>query len=164
MAFLVAFQWLFGRQPEIGHHEFEDMVKDLSPEWTFSSSEEMAEYIDGLIDENPIFVSNADLDSPVVAQVQKKTIYDSNTGQKASYIDRNPENKENLSYDEFIGKAKAMFADADYVYVIIDVSDNMINISGLLDELDSKSEEVTMAYECNGNYIREKYTLLRVKL
>ena len=162
--FLIGCQWLYGRQPQIGHHEFEDLVKDLSSEWTFSSSKEMAEYIDEMPDKMPVFVSNADLDSPVVALVQDKVIYDPYTGQQATFINRNPEEKEQLSYDGFVDKANEMFADAGYAYVIIDVSDNMVNISGLMDELNSISGDVDMVYECNGNYIRERYALVKVQL
>lgn len=111
-----------------------------------------------------LFFSNADLDSPVVALVQNKEIYDPYTGQKATFIDRNPEKKEELTYEGFVDKAKEMFKDADYVYVIVDIGNNIVNISGLMEELDSDRNEVNIVYECNGNYIRERYALLEVQL
>ena len=75
MVFIIIFQWGYGRQPQIGHHEFEDMVMDLSPDWEFSSSKEMADFINELPDDVPIFVSDSDYDSPVVAQVREREIY-----------------------------------------------------------------------------------------
>ena len=163
--FIILFQWQYGEQPQYLYNKFSDMVDDINPRVVYSSGKEMAEYINGLPSDMPVFVSNSDYDSPVVAQVDRKhAIYNPFFQTKASFVDRNPENVENMDYYEFVTRAKEMFPDADYAYVIVEVGDEAVNINGIMDKVNDSREEVMIEYECPNNYLREKYCLLKVKI
>ena len=83
----------------------------------------------------------------------------------ATYADRNPEYKEDLTYDQFTASIHELFPQSTEAYVLVEYGSYKENRvpTKLIDEIFASSN-VSIFYECKNNYLSERYKILKINL
>ncbi|WP_022772787.1 hypothetical protein [Butyrivibrio sp. AE2015] len=126
-------------------------ISEFKKNYTYSQSKEIADAISELPTDAVVFISSSEYCSPVVAQVSvDRNIYNPFNRKIASYVDRNPEKSEGMTYEEFIRTVEEMFPGIADCYVIVNsgelVHDYGIEYYGV--RIEGLCENVKEGYTC----------------